>query len=154
MSGDAPVVEGFTVEQDPLTDEWVAMSPSGAYKLRGRSQSELEAARWEAYGRLVAEFRAASAELFPDQKISLQTPAQPLSLSDVTGVTPGCAGHSRRCAPEPPGPAAEDGTLAASGLPARRRGSPSGGLHGRRGAQRGQAPMCSPAAPTNPAVSG
>lgn len=78
MSNDAPVVPGYTVQRDPLTDEWVATSASGMHKLRGRSLSELEGARWETYGRLIAEFRAAVAELFPpDRKVELQTPRSP-----------------------------------------------------------------------------
>jgi hypothetical protein len=76
MSGDIPVMEGFRVERDPLTDEWVATSPSATYKIRGRSQAELNAARWELYGHLIEQFRMAAAELFPpDRKASLPAPA-------------------------------------------------------------------------------
>jgi hypothetical protein len=61
----APVIPGFTVHEDPLTKEWVALSVSGKYKIRGRSQWELENQRWALYCRVLAEFRQAIAETWP-----------------------------------------------------------------------------------------
>ncbi|MEV5751145.1 hypothetical protein AB0L00_25275 [Actinoallomurus sp. NPDC052308] len=60
-----PVIPGFTVREDPLTREWVAVSASGKYKIRGRTQRELEQQRWALYGRVLAEFRQAIAETWP-----------------------------------------------------------------------------------------
>lgn len=60
-----PVLDRFTVEWDPLQQEWLARSESGAYLIRGRGQAELEARRWELYGQVLARFRAAIAEVFP-----------------------------------------------------------------------------------------
>ncbi|MCO5972671.1 hypothetical protein [Actinoallomurus soli] len=60
-----PVIPGFTVQEDPLTREWVAVSASGRYKIRGRGQRELEQQRWALYGRVLAEFRQAIAETWP-----------------------------------------------------------------------------------------
>jgi len=39
-----PVIPGFRLQQDPLTDEWIGTSRSG-FVIRGWSQGELEAAR-------------------------------------------------------------------------------------------------------------
>lgn len=86
MSGDAPLMDGYVLERDPLTDEWIATSSSGTYKFRGRHRADLEAARWEIYGHLIEQFRAAAAELFPsDQRISLQVPAQPFRTFGCVG---------------------------------------------------------------------
>jgi hypothetical protein len=60
-----PVLDGLNVEWDELNNVWVATSPSGNYRIVGRSQSELEGRRWELYGQLIAHFRAAMADLFP-----------------------------------------------------------------------------------------
>jgi hypothetical protein len=66
VSGDRlPVVEGFTVERDRSTGEWVATSSSGAFAIRGRSQAELDAARRELYVREMTAFRQVLAEVFP-----------------------------------------------------------------------------------------
>jgi hypothetical protein len=60
-----PVIPGFTVQEDPLTKEWVAVSASGKYKIRGRSQRELESQRWALYTQVLTEFRHAIAETWP-----------------------------------------------------------------------------------------
>ena len=60
-----PIVEGFTVEWDPLQQEWLATSRSGTYKIRGRTQTELVDRRWELYAKVLAQFRAAIAEVYP-----------------------------------------------------------------------------------------
>ncbi len=60
-----PVVEGFTVEWDPLQQGWLATSRSGRYKVRGRTQNELIDQRWALYARVLAQFRAAIAEVYP-----------------------------------------------------------------------------------------
>jgi hypothetical protein len=60
-----PVIPGFTVERDPLTGEWIATSASGRYRIRGRTQHELEDKRWALYGQVLAEYRQAIAEVFP-----------------------------------------------------------------------------------------
>lgn len=59
------ILDGFTVTWDPLNQEWVAVSRSGHYRIRGRTQNELEGKRWELYGQVLAQFRAAIAEVFP-----------------------------------------------------------------------------------------
>ncbi|WP_433172440.1 hypothetical protein [Actinoallomurus sp. CA-150999] len=60
-----PMIPGFTVQEDPLTGEWVAVSASGKYKIRGRTQRELEERRWVLYGQVLVEFRQAIAETWP-----------------------------------------------------------------------------------------
>ena len=61
-----PVVRGFTVEWDPIQQEWLARSPSG-YQVRGRTQHELNRHRWALYEQALAQFRSAIAELYPLQ---------------------------------------------------------------------------------------
>ena len=60
-----PIVDGFTVEWDPLQQEWSATSRSGIYTIRGRTQAELIDHRWELYATVLAQFRAAIAEVYP-----------------------------------------------------------------------------------------
>jgi hypothetical protein len=60
-----PALDGFTVEWDDLNKAWVAVSAAGNYRIVGRGQPELEGRRWELYGQLIAQFRAAMADLFP-----------------------------------------------------------------------------------------
>jgi hypothetical protein len=60
-----PVINGFTVAWDELNRQWSATSLSGQYKIWGRTQSELEGKRWELYGTVLAQFRAAIAEVYP-----------------------------------------------------------------------------------------
>lgn len=41
-----PFLNGYTVEWDITTGEWVARSDSADTVLRGKNQAELDAARW------------------------------------------------------------------------------------------------------------
>ena len=38
--GPAPFLPGFTVEWDPLNQEWLAVSSSGRFRIRGRDQAD------------------------------------------------------------------------------------------------------------------
>lgn len=64
-----PVIPGFAVQEDPLTREWIAVSASGKFKIRGRSQWELESRRWALYTQVLVEFRQAIAETWPRPNI-------------------------------------------------------------------------------------
>jgi hypothetical protein len=125
MNGYVPLVEGFRVERDPLTDEWIATSASGNYKIRGWTQQDLIDARWRLWRRLLADFRLAIAEVYPSRS-SLQTPrgpARPLPRR-IPGRNPAVRGGNgparastvspSRRAP-PPGGAARRQTLALPG---------------------------------------
>lgn len=61
----APILDGFTVSWDPLNSEWVAISRFRHYRLSGRTQSELNAKRWELYSQVLAQCIAAIDEVFP-----------------------------------------------------------------------------------------
>jgi hypothetical protein len=60
-----PVVRGYTIEWDPLNQEWLAVSSSGRFRLRGRSQAELNARQWALWSQVLADCRAAINEAFP-----------------------------------------------------------------------------------------
>lgn len=64
----APVLSGFVVSWDPLNSEWVAISRFRHYRISGRTQSELNAKRWQLYGQILAQFQAAIDEVFPCPK--------------------------------------------------------------------------------------
>jgi hypothetical protein len=68
MSESVPDLPGFSVEKDPLTDEWIATSDSGRFKIRGRNQAELNARRWALWSQVIADCRSAIRELFPGQQ--------------------------------------------------------------------------------------
>jgi hypothetical protein len=63
--GPAPHLHGFTVEWDPLNQEWLAISDSGRFRLRGRSEPDLYAARWRLWSQVLDDCRSTIAELFP-----------------------------------------------------------------------------------------
>lgn len=63
--GPAPYVPGFAVTWDPLTDQWIATSPSGRFQIRGRDRAELDRARWELWSEQLAHARSVLAEVFP-----------------------------------------------------------------------------------------
>jgi hypothetical protein len=144
---DIPIMEGFSVEPDPLTDVWIATSRRGTYKFRGRNEAELNAARWDAYGRLIEQFRAATAELFPGgREIGLQTPVQPvfswgldLPAVRLLGRCPG-----ERAGRDPPGPAVSPGTA----RPGRRGGTRAGVA---KACSRRASPSCGSWSPGNAA---
>jgi hypothetical protein len=63
--GPAPFLPGFTVEWDPLNEEWLAVSTSGRFRIRGRDQAELDRQQWDLWSRVLTDCRAAIAEVFP-----------------------------------------------------------------------------------------
>ena len=71
MSAHAPVpsLSGFTVEWDPLNEEWLAISASGRFRIRGRDQAELDWQQWDLWSRVLADCRAAIAEVFPGRRM-------------------------------------------------------------------------------------
>lgn len=46
MSGETPVLSGYTVTWDVTTGQWAARSDTFGTVLRGKDQAELDAARW------------------------------------------------------------------------------------------------------------
>lgn len=66
-----PVLDGFAVSWDPLNKEWVAISRFRHYRLSGRSQSELNAKRWQLYAQVLSQCLAAIDEVFPCPKNDL-----------------------------------------------------------------------------------
>lgn len=75
-----PVVPGFTLKQDPLTDEWIATSPSG-FVIRGWSQRELIEARWALWRQILNNFRVALAEVYPANSSLPNSRAAPFDSS-------------------------------------------------------------------------
>jgi hypothetical protein len=66
--GPVPSLSGFTVEWDPLNEEWPATSASGRFRTRGRDQAELDCQQWDLWSRVLTDCRAAIAEVFPDRR--------------------------------------------------------------------------------------
>jgi hypothetical protein len=65
VEGVHPRHAGLLAGERPLTDEWIATSDAGRFKIRGRNQAELNARRWALWSQVIADCRAAIAELFP-----------------------------------------------------------------------------------------
>jgi hypothetical protein len=63
--GPVPDLPGFTVEWDPLNQEWLAVSSSGRFRIRGRNQAELDWQQWDLWSQVLVDCRAAIAEVFP-----------------------------------------------------------------------------------------
>lgn len=111
MSDPTPLVPGFRLQRDPLTDEWIATSPSG-FVIRGWTQRDLEANRWALWRQAIDDFHRALVEVYPPTN---QTPASSPSPRGArgTGCTSRPAGTGRApegvpaTSPVSPGPAAE-----------------------------------------------
>jgi|tagenome__1003787_1003787.scaffolds.fasta_scaffold20851469_3 hypothetical protein len=66
--GPVSFLPGFTVEWDPLNEEWLATSAYGRFRIRGRDQVELDRRQWDLWSRVLTDCRTAIAEVFPGRR--------------------------------------------------------------------------------------